>query len=68
MGNFMNLLDGPLNAMSFIKSMVLTDQNEADFNMFVDKLLHTTADDLLRLANIYLQPKDMIEVIVGPKT
>jgi zinc protease len=68
MGNFMNLLDGPLNAMSFIKTMVLTEQKLEDFHTFVDEINATDSNRINSLANIYLQREDIIEVIIGPKS
>lgn len=67
MGNFMNLLDGPLNALSFIKTMILTDQKLEDFHTFVDDINATDSDKINELANKYFQRSDMTEVIVGPK-
>jgi zinc protease len=66
MGNFMNMLDGPMNLGSFAKSLFSTGQTQEDFLTFVDKMLAITDKDLLLLAQKYLNKEDMIEVVVTP--
>jgi zinc protease len=67
MGSFMNLLDGPLNSISFVKTMVLTDQKLDEFHTFVDKILDLTSTDMNLTAQKYLQTDMLKTVIVSPK-
>jgi zinc protease len=66
-GNFMSLLDGPLNAISFVKTMVLTGQNLDNFQLFIDEILDLTSQDINNTAQKYLKKEDMIHAIVYPQ-
>lgn len=65
MGNFMNMLDGPMNVSTFAKTMVLTGKHTKDFNGFVSELNNITAEDIMRVAQKYFDENKMIEVIVS---
>ena len=41
MGNFMNVLDGPMNVGSFVKSMILSGKHPDSFNDYVGEILAT---------------------------
>jgi zinc protease len=66
MGNFMNVLDGPMNVGSFVKSMVLSGKHPQRFSEYVGEVLATDADALLSAAQQYLREEDMMEVVVSP--
>ncbi len=66
MGNFMNVLDGPMNVGSFVKSMILSGKHPDSFNDYVGEILATNAEAILNAAQIYLRSGDMTEVVVSP--
>jgi predicted Zn-dependent peptidase len=66
MGNFMNMLDGPLNVSSFVKSMVLVGKKPTDFSTFVDDVLQIDALKIVEMAQKYLNRDLMTEVVVSP--
>lgn len=66
MGNFMNMLDGPINVASVAKTMVLTGQKPNDFQDFVRKVLEVSSDDILNLAQKYLDTHQFLNVLVNP--
>jgi predicted Zn-dependent peptidase len=66
MGNFMNVLDGPMNVGSFVKSMVLSGKQPETFNDYVGEILATDAEALRDAAQRYLRTEDMTEVVVTP--
>ena len=67
LGNFLNLIDGPLNVMSFFRSLQLDFADKAHFEHFVQEILSIDATRLQDLANRYLAKETMLEVIVGGK-
>lgn len=67
MGNFMNVLDGPVNVSSFVKSMVLIGKEPLDFLNFTDEILQMTPDKIMETAQKYFLEEKMIEVVVSPK-
>jgi len=66
LGNFMNMLDGPMNLGGFVKSMVTIGQSKYEFMDFVQKILDIQPSQILDLAQKYLKKEDMIEVVVTP--
>lgn len=67
MGNFMNVLDGPVNVSSFVKSMVLIGKQPEDFLTFTDEILEIQPDTIMEMAQKYFLKEKMIEIIVSPK-
>ena len=67
MGNFMNVLDGPVNVSSFVKSMLLIGKEPSDFLTFVDEILEMKPKKVMETAQKYFQEDKMIEVVVSPK-
>lgn len=67
MGNFMNMLDGPMNLSTFAKTMILTDKKPSDFNDFVQELMDVNADSIMAMAQKYFDENKFIEVIVSNK-
>lgn len=65
MGYLISALDGPLNASELIKGLLIEGSNLSRFDDLVRSIKNIDSDRLLELANTYLQPEDMIEIIVG---
>lgn len=65
MGNFLNLIDGPLNTISFLRGMVIDGTNEKDFYTFVEDIKNIDSNRLKTLANKYFQEEDFLTVIVA---
>ena len=66
MGNFMNMLDGPMNVSSFAKALISVGQNENDFESFVSKIKEIDSEDIMKAAQKYLIKDQMTEIVVGP--
>ena len=66
MGNFMNMLDGPMNVSSFAKSMILTGKDPLEFHDFADAIIGMEPEIIMEAAQKYLNKEDMIEIIVSP--
>jgi zinc protease len=50
------------------QKIIITDQLSHDFfSQYIDQIHATTAEDIQYIANTYLQPDEMIEVVVGGK-
>ena len=67
MGNFINMLDGPMNVSSFAKSMILTGKNPSEFSLFTTEILDSNMDIIMDMAQKYLNEKNMIEILVSPE-
>jgi len=67
MGNFLNLVDGPLNSASLVRSLELDGCLDTEFDRFIEEIVHIDADRLLNLAQKYLSFEDMITVTVTHK-
>lgn len=50
------------------RKLLLLDGLPADFfNHYIDQIHATTSEDIMVMANLYLNPADMLEVVVGGK-
>ncbi|ACT95450.1 M16 family metallopeptidase [Dyadobacter fermentans] len=50
------------------RKVLLLDSLPADFfNQYIDRIHATTADDVMKMANRYLRPEDMVTVVAGGK-
>jgi zinc protease len=67
MGNFLNLVDGPLNTLSFYRSMEIDGTTPNDFYALTDGIRSIKAKELQVIAQKYFDKNDMIEVIVRSK-
>lgn len=65
MGGFLNMLDGPFNVADIAKTMVSEQLPISYFEKFVQEVQTITAEDMMRLAQQYLNPTDYWEVVVG---
>ena len=64
-GNFLMQIDGPLNVVDTIKPLVLHNLPLSYFNDFLQSLRTLTPVDIQSLAQYYLDPDQMTEVVVG---
>lgn len=67
MGSFMNMLDGPMNVSSFVKTMLLTGKQPKDFLHFAQEVNAVDNVKIQEMAQKYFYDDHMIEVIVGPE-
>jgi predicted Zn-dependent peptidase len=59
--------DGAFNVAEIVRGMVVYDQNENDFYNSIEKIRTVTPEELMALANKYLDKELMIEVVAGSK-
>jgi len=64
-GNFLMQIDGPLNVVDTIKPLILHDLPISYFEEFLERIKHVTTDEILHLAERYLDPAEMTEVVIG---
>lgn len=65
LGNYLTALDGPFNVSEIIKTLVMEDLPLAFFSESVQASQDITAANLRDLAEKYLQPQSLWEVVVG---
>lgn len=65
MGSLLRATDGPFNRISIIKNLVMSKLGIAYFNKLAESIRTITPARLQELANNYLHPENMIEVICG---
>lgn len=63
-GNFLNLIDGPLNSGSLIKSLAMDFTLDGYFEDFLEKLKTVSAKDVQEMAQKYLGQEDLITTVV----
>ena len=66
-GKFANELSTVFEQCDKYKSIVFFDLPATYYATFIEQVNHTSAEELLSLAQQYLSPKAMLEVIAGPK-
>jgi predicted Zn-dependent peptidase len=59
--------DGPFNVSEIVRGLVSFGLEESHFTNMVDETRKVTSEELLQLAQKYLDPDSMIEVIAGAK-
>jgi predicted Zn-dependent peptidase len=64
-GNFLMQIDGPFNVVDTIKPLVLHKLPLTYFEEFVTQLRKVSAKKVQALAEEYLNPEEMVEVVVG---
>ena len=64
LGNMLTMLDGAFNVSDVIKTYIAEDLPTDKFYELTDDIRNITATDLQRLAQKYLRPEEMWEVIV----
>ncbi|GJM31523.1 MAG: zinc protease [Saprospiraceae bacterium] len=65
LGSFLSMIDGPFNVADVVKTLVLEDLPLDNFSQMVEATRLTSAEELLQLAQRYLLPEKMWEVVVG---
>ena len=64
-GEMMRILDGPFGIADVTTENILCGLDNSQINENLRRIRQTTAEDILRLAQKYLDPKDMVTVVVG---
>ena len=64
MGSILGDLDGPFQIMAKWKNIILNNLDEKYFYESIDAIRDTSAEELMALANKYLQPKNFYELVV----
>jgi predicted Zn-dependent peptidase len=65
LGHLLGMLDGPFNMSQLIRSYMVHKIGKEDFDHLHRTVSQITAEELMRLAQQYLQADDMVTVIVG---
>jgi predicted Zn-dependent peptidase len=64
-GSFAGSLNSPFAIADNFKSIYFEGLTYDFFEHYIENILHTSAGDLVYLANTYLQPDSLLEVVVG---
>ncbi|MBK8623141.1 MAG: insulinase family protein [Saprospiraceae bacterium] len=64
-GNFLHMVDGPLQIAVVAKTLALTGLPFSSLTQWIQDVMDTSANDVLACAQKYLDPKEMIEVVVA---
>jgi predicted Zn-dependent peptidase len=64
-GSFAGSLNSPFAIADNFKSIYFEGLTYDFFEHYIENILHTSAGDLVYLANTYLQPDSFLEVVVG---
>ena len=64
-GNFLMQIDGPFNVVDTIKPLILHRLPVTYFEEFITQLRSVSAKKVKSLAENYLNPQEMVEVVVG---
>jgi predicted Zn-dependent peptidase len=64
-GSFAGSLNSPFAIADNFKTIYFEGMSYDFFEHYIENILDTSAQDLMQLANTYLQPDTMLEVVVG---
>ncbi len=64
-GNFLNMIDGPLNVSTVAKTLKLVNLPFTAFEGWLEGIIQTNAEDIRTVAQKYLSKNDMIEVVLS---
>lgn len=64
-GEMMRILDGPFGIADVTSENILCGLDNSYINENLKRIRQTTPDDILHLAQQYLDPKDLVTVVVG---
>lgn len=64
-GNMLHLLDGPFSQSDTLKNLIVEGGDFNDFNNMVQAIRSITPQKVMDLAHHWLDPNEMIEVVVG---
>lgn len=65
LGNLLTNLDGPFNVAEVVKTFLQEGMSLENFDKLVETINTINAEEIKRLAQTYLSPSEMVEVIVG---
>ena len=65
LGNFIKSIDGPFNQSDKIKTIVLRNLDKNFYQDHIEKIMATSADDILKMVNHYFKKEDLVELVVG---
>jgi len=65
LGNFLNMLDGPLKSSKVLKMLKENGLSEVDFNHMIEVISTITSKDLMEMAQKHLNFNDLHQVSVG---
>ncbi|MDA9773443.1 insulinase family protein [Saprospiraceae bacterium] len=65
LGNLLNSVDGPFQAIRLIKSSVLNKQTESDLSKMINTFINITPEEIQETARKYFDQNSFCEVIVG---
>jgi zinc protease len=68
LGYMLTALDGPLSQAELIRNLILEDSGLQSFDQFIDKVNTINPEELQELAIKYLDPDDMVRIVVGAKS
>jgi zinc protease len=68
LGNMLNLVDGPFNVSDLYKIYFTENIDYQEFTKLIETIKNITALEIRDLAQRYLQPDDLWEVVVGTDT
>ena len=66
-GEFAGSLNTAFEVADRQKILLLDDLPADFFNKYIDQIHATTSEDVMEMANTYLNPEEMLEVVVGGK-
>jgi predicted Zn-dependent peptidase len=64
-GSFAGSLNSPFAIADNFKAIYFDGLGYDFYEHYIENILNTTAGQLLDLANVYLQPEGMLEVVAG---
>jgi zinc protease len=67
MGSFLRSIDGPFVLASRLKTLILFELEEDYYTKYTEKIKSISPIELQTLANQYLNPDTMVELVVGKK-
>lgn len=65
LGNFLKSLDGPFAQTDKIKTIVVRNLADDYYRTYIERMKATTAADIQRVAQTYLNPDSLSELVVG---
>ena len=67
LGDFLRSVNGPFTLADKLKSIMEYGLDYGYYSRFIDTIKKISSEDLMKLANKYLQPESMHEVVVGKR-
>ncbi len=67
LGTALNAIDGPHKAVSLFKNLILRGKEPSDFKNYIHTVQNINAGELLSMAEKYLDPSLLLEVVAGEK-